>query len=1220
MKKRNGNACRFFAGLLSAALVFSLVFSGEAAVFAEGVSGRSKSLSLNQELSSDNGAGEEDPMEGTVIVMMEDGTIQTGGKLKKTLSAGEEAVKDITVEDVWTFDEEQKDSGKKSLRLKSTDDKDEQEDTVVALVSSDSMSADKLVKKLNKRKDVVLAEKNVRVHALSLTNDTYIDHQWSMQSKENAPNVEYEWSEKGVTGSEKIVAVVDTGVDHTHPDLKANMWVNTHKKLKGEHGFDFINGDPDPMDDNGHGTHCAGIIGAAGNNNEGISGVNQNIRIMALKCLDDEGSAWLSHEIAAYDYINKAIDLGEPVVAINNSWGGGMDSGIFAKLIDIVGQKGAATVCAAGNEGANNDDEPNYPAYINSPYLIDVAATGRDGELADYSNYGESVDIAAPGSEILSTVPYTSYNPTLYGDAQDSISTEFNSFSDDSNTFGVPDKIYLNGEECTESDGVFSGKDGQAIRVQKEDEGFSDGDTDSLSISFDGLKSDDIVGFEIPYTVEEDGKIKPSLSIMTRTKAPDNASLLFSSSLLFMVDLAEEEKPDFNTVADKLLAGFYIQGESRRWRHVEISGDEETKAGDRRKIFIAIYAAVDGDYAAAIDDIGLSRQDIEKEAFGKYDYMSGTSMATPFITGAVALKVAEKEKQLEEGQTLDIADVLNEMTAMTKEEPKLAIGPEGAFDFRLIPAVLPPRIGKVTVDTESDTIRISGSGLYPEQADFKVEVGETDETMEQAEIIPSDSAAGGKEILIRNKKWINNVENIRVTGAGGKVSRKKDLYLVSGKKEYAKRDDISAELSSEANGTDGKRLFTAWSDSREIRAQNMSDKSDSSHTIAVVDPSKLFDIQREENVKYGMLFGDSLVYTNGRLYTVVEYGAADEIESKEDDIWFDGAGGQKKISDEDSASNDNSGVDEFDGPYAIYSGEYRLISVSATADSEDENTVVDLGKLPDELEDLEDYTMAAYFGKIYFIGGSRGYGETKQFSDKVFVFDPKTKKWSEGPALPEQRAGGKAVQYGSELIYTLGEASQKDGGQAKETDVVLPDNLIFDGDSWRACSALDPVVKMYAVDTLDVGLTAKGLIYTGAPVRDLGDTFIYDAAENRYADTGYNFLDDPDEYGPQTVAVGSTLYGVSDGVTYTMPIESGLAKVKVTKKGKGKVKGAGSVLPGNDVKLTVKASKKYYIKSLKVNGKKIKLSKKATKKVYTIKKVTKAQKVQVVFARKSKKK
>ncbi|MBQ3281512.1 MAG: S8 family serine peptidase [Eubacterium sp.] len=1214
----NKRADRITAVLLSLMLVATMVFSSAAVYAEDGDNGASKAgvtaagiagKTLNEIIS---GSGDEedgnDPLEDTVIVMMEDDSLTTEKKVKKVLTTGEEPVKDITVEEVWTFDEET--SG---MKLNGESDEDPGDDTVVALVSSDSMSAGRLAKKLSSRDDVVAAEKNVRVHMQSVSNDAYSDFQWAMQPNDNSADVGYEWTTKGVTGSDKIVAVVDTGVDYTHPDLKDNMWVNTHKGLKGEHGFDFINGKPDPMDDNGHGTHCAGIIGAVGDNGIGISGVNKKIRIMGLKTLDFEGSAWLSHEVAAYNYINKALDLGEPVVAINNSWAGGDESEIFRKLIDIVGAKGAATVCAAGNEGSNNDIEPVYPSDTNSPYLIDVAATDRTGNLADYSNYGESVDIAAPGSEILSTVPYEVYNPEIYGDQQDSISAEYNSYDDDSNTFGVPEMIYVNGEECEKDGDVYTGKDGREIKVEMVDEGFADGDNRSMKISYKGLKSDDLVSFLLPYEVQEGAKIKPTLGFMCKTKGPKNATDFFSSSLALIADLAEDEKPDMDCLGEKTMAGLYVSGESTEWGQLNFNGDESSNAGDRRKFCVTLFSAVDGDFEILFDDIGLSRQDIEREAFGKYEYMSGTSMAAPFISGVVALMATEKEKDLAEGQTLDIADVLNEISAMAKDEPELDVGSKGAFDFRKTVTVLPPRIGSVTVDTESDTIRISGSGLYADQLGFKVEVGEDDDHMKEAEIIPSDDAGKGSEVLIRNDGWINNVENIRVTGTGGKTSRKKGIYLVKGKNEYTKNDNVWFDMSTEAMCTDGRYIYGTWSLTGEISAYDT--KSGDSRMIAEADASKLFHVNKEdldENAQYGMLFGEGLVYSNGVLYNVAEFGEADIIEAG-GDIWFDSNNGKAGNGASKTQDNKDDGnvTTTFDGPFSIYSGEYRLISIGTKKEAD--NDVKDLGKLPEELEEMYDYTMASYNGKIYFIGGYTLSGDSKQYSDKVFIYDPAKKTWSEGASLPSGRSGGKALQSGSVLVYTMGEA---DGVAAGE----FPDNLVFDGKEWKVCVSKNSAVKMYESDQVSIGLTAGGIIYSGAPMFDLGDTFIFDINGSEYVDTGYNYLDDPDNYGVQGVVAGNTLYGASDGVMYTIPVKSGLAKVSASKKGKGKVSGTGSFMPGNDAKITVKASKKYYIKSLKVGGKTIKVKKNATKKTYTIKALTANKKVSVVFAKKKAKK
>ncbi len=1238
--KNNRGKGKLFISFLSTVLAAALAFSGVPAAFAENgneaesggsgehsyISGGSTGGVTLGKLIDDSGSGKEekDPLEDTVVVLMEDDSLTSEKKVRNTLAAGDQAVNDIKVEDVWDFH-----GGASGMKLQDDGEQDEQDDAVVALVSSDSMNAGRLAKKLNKRKDVLLAEKNFKVHAASVSNDEYSDHQWSMQSNDSAPNVEFEWNEKGTTGTDKIVAVVDTGVDYTHPDLKNNMWVNTHRQIKGTHGFDFINGDPDPMDDNGHGTHCAGIIGAKGNNNIGISGVNQNVRIMALKCLDVEGSAWFSHEVAAYNYINKALDLGEPVVAINNSWGGGEESEIFARLIDIVGEKGAASVFAAGNDGVDSDEEPPYPAGIDSPYSIDVAATDRAGDLAEFSNYGETVDIAAPGVEILSTVPFYTYNPTIYGSRQDSISAAFNSYTNDTDTFGVPDKFYINGEECQKSGGVFSGENGQEIRVERADEGFGDGDSRSIRITYKHIKENDIVSFLVPYEVEQDAETDPVLSYVCKTKAPKKSSQLLGSNVFGTADLAEDEKPDLDTIGDKNLSGIMLVGERKFWDHITHPGEGSGEAGEKRKFAVFLYSSGDGDYSVTLDDMGMSRQDIKKEAFGQYDYMSGTSMATPFITGAVALKMAEKEKQLAAGQKLDIADVLNEISAMAKPEPKIDTRSEGTFDFRLVPTVLPPRAGKATVDISARTIKISGSGLYPDQEGFKVEVGKDDDNMKQAVIISKGNSGKGTEVLIKDEGWINNVENVRVTGANGKVSQLRNVYLVRGKKEYTRKDDLYLELSGEAVCTDGKNIYGAWSPSCEIRMQNPKEKESYSKTIATVMPSKIFTVKKDKNTKYGMLFGKDLVYANGLLYNVVEYGAANEIEDgSADEIVL---GGKKKdpgseqhktYDDEERGEGDqqDSAVDEFEGPYSIYSGEYRLISIGTTAGDDEENEVRNLGKLPAALEDLDDYTMAAYNGKLYFIGGSRGYGDSKTFSNKVFVYDPATKKWSSGPALPSKRAGGNALQSGDKLIYTLGETEKKDDSERAENDfsVEMPDNLVFDGKTWRACSVKNPLVKMYDVDVLSVGLTKKGLIYAGAPVNDYGDTFIYDKALNKYADYGFNYLGDPLDYGPRSVVVGSTLYSIADSELYTIPVESGLVNVTVKKSGKGTVKGAGGYLPGNNATITVKADKNYHIKSITAAGKKVKVKAGATKQTVKLTKLVKDQTITVKFEKSKK--
>lgn len=221
------------------------------------------------------------------------------------------------------------------------------------------------------------------------------------------------WNNK-ILGSQKItVAVIDTGIDYNHKDLAFNMWRNPDPKAKDIVGFDFIHNDELPFDDNEHGTHCAGVIGAVGGNGVGISGVNQRVSLMAVKFLSGEGSGETTDAIKAIDY---AVAHGAKV--LSNSWGGGGDDPGNDALNEAIGRAekaGVLFVAASGNDSADADKNPDYPAAFNQPNIISVAATDSSDRMAFFSNYGKkSVHLAAPGVDVYSTVPGDSYD-TLSG-------------------------------------------------------------------------------------------------------------------------------------------------------------------------------------------------------------------------------------------------------------------------------------------------------------------------------------------------------------------------------------------------------------------------------------------------------------------------------------------------------------------------------------------------------------------------------------------------------------------------------------------------------------------------------------------------------------------------------------------------------------------------------------------------------------------------------------
>lgn len=211
--------------------------------------------------------------------------------------------------------------------------------------------------------------------------------------------------------SSTIVAVIDTGIRYTHEDLQGNMWRNPNEipgnrkdddgngYIDDVFGINTITGGGNPMDDDGHGTHVAGTIGAVGNNAKGSTGVAWTVKLMACKFLDGSGSGYTSDAIEAIDY---ARSKGAKI--LNNSWGGGGYSQALYDAINRARSAGMIFVAAAGNEGSNNDSTTVYPANYALDNIVSVAATTRGDRLASFSNYGATrVELGAPGEDIYST-------------------------------------------------------------------------------------------------------------------------------------------------------------------------------------------------------------------------------------------------------------------------------------------------------------------------------------------------------------------------------------------------------------------------------------------------------------------------------------------------------------------------------------------------------------------------------------------------------------------------------------------------------------------------------------------------------------------------------------------------------------------------------------------------------------------------------------------------
>ncbi|MDZ4662759.1 MAG: S8 family serine peptidase [Pseudomonadota bacterium] len=283
------------------------------------------------------------------------------------------------------------------------------------LISVEYSASAKIQKSLNKlvqAENVDYIEPNYRVYAIGTPNDPSISRQWAHKVVQSAQA----WDiTEGLEST--IIAVVDTGVDYNHQDLKNNIWQNPADPINGKdddgngiiddnHGVDYYNRDGDPMDDGSHGTHVSGTIAAEANNGVGGAGQAPKVKIMALKFLGGtDGGGDVDNAVRAIDYA-----IAKKVRIMSNSWGSTQRSESLARAINRAEQAGIIFIAAAGNNSQNSDQQPAYPAAFANANIVSVAATDSGDRLANFSNYGmTSVDIGAPGVGIYSSVPNDGY-------------------------------------------------------------------------------------------------------------------------------------------------------------------------------------------------------------------------------------------------------------------------------------------------------------------------------------------------------------------------------------------------------------------------------------------------------------------------------------------------------------------------------------------------------------------------------------------------------------------------------------------------------------------------------------------------------------------------------------------------------------------------------------------------------------------------------------------
>jgi subtilisin family serine protease/Tol biopolymer transport system component len=262
-----------------------------------------------------------------------------------------------------------------------------------------------------RRPDVAYAEPNYRIRRFATPNDPRREALWGIEKINAAQAWDQATGDPGL-----VVTTVDTGIDYDHPDLAANVWANPGEipdnsidddqngYIDDVHGINTLNHSGDIRDDDGHGTHVAGIIGAVGNNGLGVVGVNWQVKLLSVKIFSADDSAGTAGAAEGYEYLMELKRRGVNIRVVNNSWGGPVPSQALYEAMCAAAEAGILSVCAAGNSKHNADDRPDFPAGLDCASLISVAASTSEDEPASFSNFGAlTVDLAAPGESVLST-------------------------------------------------------------------------------------------------------------------------------------------------------------------------------------------------------------------------------------------------------------------------------------------------------------------------------------------------------------------------------------------------------------------------------------------------------------------------------------------------------------------------------------------------------------------------------------------------------------------------------------------------------------------------------------------------------------------------------------------------------------------------------------------------------------------------------------------------
>lgn len=569
-------------------------------------------------------------------------------------------------------------------------------------------TVEQAVQALSNTPGILHAEPNYIYYATAAPTDPSYSNYWGLKNTGQAVNAttgtsgvdidaEAAW-DYNTDCSSIIVAVLDTGVDYNHPDLSSVIWSNTAETVNGAdtdgngfiddvRGWDFVQGDNDPMDFQYHGTHVAGTIGAKGNNGVGGVGVCWNSTIMPLRVLGSTGSGSTADIIAAVDY---AVANGAKV--INMSLGGTGYSATFDAAIAAANTAGVLVVAAAGNDGVNNETTHHYPSDYTQPNIISVAATDQNDALASFSNYGTtSVDVAAPGVNIYSTrTPARTVVNGLAGPAP--CSWDF----DDGTKQGWTTSTYDSGND--------SGTPGVV--------------TDTVAVTTSTFNSASYSMTDSPAGAYIDDYIYTATSPVCDLTLQQGAVLEFALNLDteynfdFIYGKASNDGSTWTTLTG------YSGTTSGGWFNATLDMNAYDGVATTQIQWVLdsdrLYFSANTHDGAYVDDVAITIPGTTHDG-SEYTFLNGTSMATPHVAGVAALIWANEPtltvSQLR-SRVIDNGDAVTALSTKTVSGRRVNV-------MMALPLTAPT--GLTATEASATTVNLSWTDNSVSEASYQVQ-------------------------------------------------------------------------------------------------------------------------------------------------------------------------------------------------------------------------------------------------------------------------------------------------------------------------------------------------------------------------------------------------------------------------------------------------------------------------------------------------------------------